>query len=81
MRALRQLIRVVWGIGPHSRYSSNQPDDARMRPSVRGLRDDRVVLPDLRPQKAYECRVRALTLEGYSVFTDASEAMVTGRRY
>ena len=45
------------------------------------LRDDRVVLPDLRPQKAYECRVRALTLEGYSVFTDASEAMVTGRRY
>ena len=45
------------------------------------LRDDRVVLPDLKPQKAYECRVRALTLEGYSVFTDASEAMVTGRRY
>ena len=42
------------------------------------LRDDRVVLPDLRPQKAYECRVRALTLEGYSVFTDASEAMVRG---
>ena len=29
------------------------------------LRDDRVVLPDLRPQKAYECRVRALTLEGH----------------
>jgi hypothetical protein len=88
-------LDVQWARAPNGGVVRYEVEYQEVRPAVwRGgashawrslaceeLRDDRIVLPDLRPQKAYECRVRALTLEGFSVFTDPSEPMRTGRRY
>ena len=45
------------------------------------LREDSAVVADLKPQVNYIFRIQALTLEGYSVFTDPSEAFRTVRRY
>ena len=45
------------------------------------FRGNSVVIPDLKPKEAYVFRVRALTLDGYSVYTDPSEKMVCARRY
>lgn len=88
-------LDVQWARAPNGGVVRYEVEYRKVRPAVwRGgashawrslaceeLRDDRIVLPDLRPQKAYECRVRALTLEGFSVFTGPSEPMRTGRRY
>mmetsp|Transcript_19356 Transcript_19356/g.59601 ORF Transcript_19356/g.59601 Transcript_19356/m.59601 type:complete len:92 (-) Transcript_19356:202-477(-) len=45
------------------------------------LRADRAVVPDLKPQVKYVFRIQALTLEGYSVFTDPSAVFRCGRRH
>ena len=45
------------------------------------LREDTAVVGDLKPHKRYVFRIQALTLEGFSVFTDESEAFQCSRRF
>ena len=45
------------------------------------LRERRVIVPDLRPATKFLFRVQALTLDGFSTFSDPSQPFLCGRRF